>query len=103
MTTSQKMWDLADSFPTLRRWAVEKREAGVDFNGDHVLDALANEPWVTTGSRYALLFLLDVWNPWARHQLDEQWRNWSIVRAWGCWDDAHRMAAQGWLDNPFFP
>lgn len=102
MTLSARMWSLAATFPTLFRWADKSYRDGADFDGNVVIAALA-EPWVTTGSRYALLFVLDVWNSDAREYLPGSLREWSFVSAWACWDDAHRAAALAWLKAPWFP
>lgn len=97
--THDRMWRLAATFPTLRKFVDRQRGP---FDAERVLQALS-EPWVTTGSRFALLFVLDVWNPAIRSELPEHLRDWSLAAAWGRWDDDHRKAALGWLQRPFFP
>jgi hypothetical protein len=101
MADSARMWALARTFPTLDRWvAARERE---DFDGDLILAAL-KQPWVTTGSRYALLFLADVWNaPAMRLALPRTLRCWSIADALASWDHDHRAAAVAWMSAPWWP
>jgi hypothetical protein len=99
--THAEMWALAKSFPTLTTWA--NRHASKSFDGAIVLAAL-REPWVTSGSRYALLFIADVWNSSGmRPLLPQTARQWSISDAFSVWDDAHRAAALAWLSRPWWP
>jgi hypothetical protein len=115
MSNRQRMWLLASTFPTLREWV--DRMGPEDIDGDAILAAL-REPWVTTGSRYALLFLADVWNSSMRGSftakasrrdgpteglLPRELRTWSIVDAFASWDDAHRSAALAWFRSPWWP
>jgi hypothetical protein len=99
--THPEMWALAATFPTLSQWAA--RHAGKDFDGDFILAAL-REPWVTSGSRYALLFVADVWNSSGmRPLLPRTLRQWSIADALAVWDAQHREAALVWMSRPWWP
>jgi hypothetical protein len=100
MTNSDRMWALAATFPTLHKWA--GRPDRGHFDGDVVLAAL-KQPWVTSGSRFALLFLADVWNTSIRADLPPRLRKWSIVDALASWDGEHRAAAVAWMSQPWWP
>lgn len=55
--TKEKMSQLAESFPSL------KGKPGVRPWDNEILEAQLHEPWVTTGSRLAIQFVLSVWDP----------------------------------------
>jgi hypothetical protein len=93
------MWTLAATFPTLTKWVAQ--HVSEPFDGTQILAALQTS-WVTTGSRFALLFLADVWNS-SRYWLPESSQSWSLTAAFACWDDAHRNAALAWLKAPWWP
>lgn len=112
--TSQQRWaELVRSFPTLQRWA-----SGADLrNADDLLEALGvvycwidegyrpceSAAWLTSGSRFALLFCLDVWNSGMRELLPESLQRWSSVTAFSIWDHEHRAAALAYYQEPFYP
>jgi hypothetical protein len=54
----------------------------------------------SSGERYAMLFVANVWNPgYAR----EQGWTFDMIEAAGTLDSTHRRAIMTWLANPRFP
>ena len=78
---------LAESFPSLRG-----RPGVSPFNFDLLHDQLS-QGWITGGSRFAIQFILSVWNS------DENPFN--VVQALNVWDEAHTHAFLAWAMEPW--
>lgn len=110
-----RMTKLCHAFPTLRG------VPGTDpWNAMVFLRWLCTSGAVTTGSRFAGQFVLQVWNPttdWAQVALapagpeglglraDEVGRlePFNLVRALAHWDSDHEDALRSWVELPFWP
>lgn len=90
-----KMTTLALEFPTLRDGV-----PGVSPWDPRLIDNWAcSSGQATSGSRSAVQFLLNVWDPMA------EWRSgdFSLREAYGVWDDAHWQVLERFIRHPFFP
>jgi hypothetical protein len=101
------MTALCARFPSLR-----------EVPGTNPFDAIALLHWLTSGaatsgSRWAALFVLQVWNnttDWRKVARENGVKHakgvpprFDLFEAWPVWDDAHRAAAQTWLKEPIYP
>jgi hypothetical protein len=97
------MSELAKLFPTMRG------VPGTDPWDVHQLMAWMNTGAPTTGSWWAAMFLLGVWNPHTKwNQEGVKMRKgatgkFDLFVAMHGWDQQHIDAALEWIRNPFFP
>lgn len=75
---------LAESFPTLRNHPGEFSIA--------LLRHIAEDPYASSGKRYAAQFCLHVWNG----------EPFDLCRAIGKWDREHLTAWKKWAADPYF-
>lgn len=98
----EKMSALANLFPTMRGvpgtspWDVEQ------------LIAWMNTGAPTSGSWYAAMFLLGVWNPHTNWRdcglkVKKAYGTFDLFRAMSAWDHHHIQAMQEWVAAPFWP
>lgn len=111
MNAEQKWQNLVRSWPSLERHAAAWK---LD-DADEILESLgvvfedgrwccgARAPWHHTGSVFAALFSLDVWNKDTRDLLPEHLCRWSLIDAFAHWDVAHRKIALVYMQDPFYP
>lgn len=95
----QAMAALGRLFPSLRG------VPGVDPWSVDDLIAWCKSGAPTSGSGWAVRFLLAVWNPgtdWTEFGLPGSGK-FDLMEAWSCWDERHRAAALQWLEAPFWP
>jgi hypothetical protein len=97
------MAELANLFPTMHG------VPGADPWDVHKLLAWMNTGAPTTGSWWAAMFLLGVWNPrtkWNQEGLRIRkgaTGKFDLFVAMHGWDQQHIDAAREWIANPFFP
>lgn len=95
MSPQNYIINLGRTFPSVRRFFEHMQPE--DFN----VDALAEQLGVlSTGERYAMLFLFNVWNP--GYAEEKQW-HFDAIGALGMWDSRHREAFLTWARHPYFP
>jgi hypothetical protein len=100
---TRAMSELANLFPTMRG------VPGTDPWDVHQLMNWMNTGAPTTGSWWAAMFLLGVWNPHTKwNQEGVKMRKgatgkFDLFVAMHGWDQQHIDAALEWIRNPFFP
>lgn len=111
---SQAMTRLALSFPSLSNALGLEPWDAMPFARDGVRGG-----WHTGGSRHAVRFLLQLWNPhtdWRKVAVEEGWCSarsakspdhplapFNVVAALCTWDQKHRAAFLAWCEAPFWP
>jgi hypothetical protein len=97
------MSELARLFPTMQD------VPGTDPWNAEQLIAWMNTSAPTSGSWWAAMFLLGVWNPstkWNKEGIKMRkgaTGKFDLFRAMQVWDQMHIDAAREWIANPFFP
>lgn len=101
MTGAEKMSLLANRFPTMRGIMGTN-----PWNVDELI-AWLNSGAPTSGSKWAAMFLLGVWNPetnWHTVGLKKSRpAKFDFFSAVAAWDRMHIEAMQEWVNNPFWP
>jgi hypothetical protein len=111
-TGDERMVRLCHAFPTLRG------VPGTDpWNALRFLEWLCTSGGVTTGSKHAGRFVLQVWNPstdWGALAMqplaeeglglkDVELAPFNVVQALAAWDSDHERAFCDWAELPFWP